>query len=203
MKRILYIACGALGREVTALIEANGWQGRAQVTCLPAHLHNRPERIVPALRRKIRAAKATASYDKIFVLYGDCGTGGELDRCLAEEGIERIQGAHCYEFYAGRDNFAALMEEEIGSFFVTDYLVRHFDRLIVAGLGLDRHPSLRTLYFGNYRRLVYLAQTEDAVLAEKARACAEKLALIYERRFTGYGGLAPALASSPSGAWLS
>jgi hypothetical protein len=185
--KTLVIACGALAREIRALIQANRWRHLA-VTCLPADLHNRPERIPERVRAKVRAARG--AYDRVFVAYADCGTGGLLDRVIAEEGVDRLPGAHCYEFYAGSAAFAGLAEEEPGTFFLTDYLARHFERLVVQGLGLDRHPDLRPQYFGNYRRLVYLAQTEDKGLAAKARAAAERLGLRYERRFVGCGGLA-------------
>jgi hypothetical protein len=182
----LLIACGALAREVVELIRLNGWT-HITIACLPADLHNRPERIPEAVRTKIRAARGR--FDNIAVLYGDCGTGGLLDAVLDEEGVERIPGPHCYEFYAGKPDFDALMDQEPGTFFLTDYLVRHFDRLIVNGLGLDRHPQLLDSYFANYRRVVYLAQIEDVGLEARARAAAARLGLAYEYRFTGYGGL--------------
>ena len=182
----LLIACGALAQEITALIRANGWQHMA-ITCVPAIHHNRPEKIAPAVRDKIHAAKG--NYERILVVYGDCGTGGQLDSMLAEEGIERIAGPHCYQFYAGQSDFEALMDDEPGTFFLTDYLVRHFDLLIIRGLGLDRYPQLRDEYFGNYRKLVYLAQTENAELNVKARQAAGKLGLEFEYRYTGYGEL--------------
>jgi hypothetical protein len=184
----LLIACGALARELLAVIERAGWSHIA-VTCLPAIWHNRPERIPEGVRAKIRENRDR--YDRILVLYGDCGTGGALDRVLAEEGgIERIEGPHCYEFYAGAQAFAALAEAEIGTFYLTDYLARHFERLMIEGLGLDKNPELRDAYFGNYRKLVYLAQLDDPALDAKAKAAAERLGLAYERRFTGYGDLA-------------
>jgi hypothetical protein len=183
----LLIACGALAREILALRQAGGWD-HLEVDCLPAHYHNTPEAIAPAVRAKIRENRNR--YGRIFVVYGDCGTGGALDRVLAEEGVERMPGPHCYEFYAGSTAYAAMMEAELGTFFLTDYMVRHFDRLIVEGLWLDRHPELLGQYFGNYRKLVYLAQTEEAELQEKARAAAARLGLAYEYRFTGFGGLA-------------
>ena len=189
-RKTLVIACGALGRELVQVIEKNRLP-HLSVTCLPAILHNRPTEIPEAVRRKIRAARA--KYDDILCLYGDCGTGGELDRVLEEEGVGRIPGAHCYEFFAGAENFAALMQEEVGSFFLTDYLVRHFDRLIVKGLGLDRFPQLRDDYFRHYVRVVYLAQVEDAALAAKAKAAAARLGLAFTMRVTGFGGLAPFL----------
>jgi hypothetical protein len=186
----LLIACGALAREILALREAGGWD-RLSVECLPAHYHNTPEAIAPAVQSKIRENRGR--YGRIFVVYGDCGTGGALDRVLAEEGVERMPGPHCYEFYAGAAPYAAMMEAELGTFFLTDYMVRHFDRLIIEGLWLDRHPELLGQYFGNYRKLVYLAQTEDAELQEKAKAAAARLGLAYEYRFTGFGGLADRL----------
>ena len=186
-RKVLVIACGALAREVLAL--KCDW---IDLACLPASLHNRPERIPDALRAKIRANRA--SYDEILCLYGDCGTGGELDRVLAEEGVRRIEGAHCYAFFAGEDAFAALAEEEPGTFYLTDFLVRHFDSLVIKGLGLDRFPQLRDDYFGAYRRVVHLAQFDDPETTAKAKAAAKRLGLAYERRFTGLGGLAAFLA---------
>ncbi len=196
-RKVLVIACGALAREILALSER---AGRAfDVTCLPAQLHNRPERIPEAVRGKIRAARET--YDDILCLYGDCGTGGLLDVVLQEEGVERIAGPHCYSFFAGEPAFDAMMEEEAGTFFLTDFLARHFERLVIEGLGLDRFPQLRDDYFGAYVRLVYLAQTDDADLDAKARAAADRLGLAFERRFTGYGGLAAFLNRTGERAW--
>ena len=185
--RTLLIACGALAREVVELIRANAWR-HLTVSCLPASWHNTPQKIPGAIRERIQAAKGR--YDRIFVLYGDCGTGGELDRVLAEEGVERIEGPHCYSFFAGNRVFEELAEAEIGTFYLTDYLARHFDRLIIQGLGLDRHPELHELYFGNYKKLIYLAQTENADLQARAEMAAARLNLAYEYRFTGYGEMA-------------
>jgi Protein of unknown function (DUF1638) len=184
--RTLLIACGALAREVLALTRLNGWC-HMDVTCLPAKLHNTPARIPEAVRSKIRGARR--KYDRILVLYGDCGTGGGLDAVLGEEGIERIPGPHCYAFYSGVDAFLARAEAEPACFYLTDYLARHFERLVIAGLGLDRHPELLSLYFGNYVKLVYLAQAPDPQLERKAKAAALRLGLAYEHRPTGYGGL--------------
>ncbi len=181
-RRVLVIACGALAREALALR-----LDHIDIACLPAQLHNHPKKIPEAIRAKIRAGRAV--YDEILCLYGDCGTGGELDRVLREEGVSRIEGAHCYAFYAGEEAFSALAEEEPGTFYLTDFLVRHFDALVIRGLGLDRHPELRDDYFGNYRRLVYLAQFDDSETAAKASAAAERLGLAYERRFTGLAGI--------------
>lgn len=189
----LLIACGALAREVLALFERNGWRNMA-VTCLPAHYHNTPGKIPEAVRAKIRENRCR--YDRIFVAYADCGTGGLLDAVLAEEGVERISGPHCYQFFAGTADFTALTEAEPGCLFLTDYLTRHFDRLIIEGLGLDRHPELRDDYFGNYTKVVYLAQTKDPELERRAEAAAHRLGLAYAYRFTGYGELEGFLASA-------
>jgi hypothetical protein len=193
VRRTLVIACGALARELLAVKALNGLE-HLDIACLPAILHNRPEQIAPAVRRKIRAARGR--YADILCVYGDCGTGGALDAVLAEEGVARIEGAHCYAFYAGPAAFDALMEEEIGSFFLTDYLARHFDRLVWKGLGLDRHPELRDDYFRHYRRMVHLVQVPDPAIAAKAAAAAARLALPLETRFTGLGLLPTFLAGT-------
>ena len=184
--RTLLIACGALAREVLALIRLNRWS-HMELACLPAHLHNRPQRIPAAVRAKIRNARP--HYARILVLYGDCGTGGLLDQVLADERVERIPGPHCYAFYSSLDAFLAQAEAEPACFYLTDYLVRHFERLIIEGLALDRHPELLPLYFGNYEKLVYLAQITDPQLEQQAKAAARRLGLAYEHRPTGYGGL--------------
>lgn len=187
--RVLVIGCGALAREILAVLAANGL-GHVDVTCLPAILHNRPERIVPALEQSL--AKHRGNYEKIFVAYADCGTGGALAALCAREGLEMIDGPHCYSFFDGTAAFAA--RDEVTSFYLTDFLARQFDAFVVRPLGLDRHPELTQSYFGNYENLVYLAQTEDPALDGMARAAAARLGLAYERRFTGMGDLAPALA---------
>ena len=191
-RKTLAIACGALARESVAL--ARGPLAGFDVTCLPAQLHNRPERLPEAIRRKIREIRAR--YDEIVIVYGDCGTGGALDVMLAEEGVTRIAGPHCYAFYAGEDAFAAMMEEEPGSFFVTDFLARHFDRLVIRGLGLDRFPELRIDYFRRYKRLVYLAQSEAPDLTARAESAAARLGLAFERRYTGLGGVVDSIATA-------
>ncbi len=182
----LLIACGALAREVVDVIRLNGWT-HFSVTCLPAIWHNTPNKIPEGVRRKI--SEARGSYDRILVLYGDCGSGGLLDRVLEEEGVERIDGPHCYAFYSGVEDFLAEADADPTCFYLTDYLARHFDRLIIEGLGIDRHPELLPTYFGNYTTLVYLAQTEDAGLEAKAKAAADRLGLTYRYHFTGYGEL--------------
>ena len=136
---------------------------------------------------------------KIFVAYADCGTGGSLDAVLEREGVERIAGAHCYEFYAGSATYAAMQDEELGTFYLTDFLARQFESIVLVGLGLDRHPELLSDYFGSYRRLVYLAQTDDPELTERAAAAAARLGLAFERRMTGYGELAPTIQTATVG----
>jgi hypothetical protein len=197
--RALFIACGALARELVDLKRMTEW-AELTITCLPAHWHNTPQKIVPGVLRKIRSAGTR--YDRIYVLYGDCGTGGELDRMLAAEGVERIPGPHCYQMFAGSAAFAERTERDPGEFYLTDYLVRHFDRLIIKGLGLDRYPQLLPDYFGHYTTLVYLAQTADSRLRDKAAKAAERLGLGFEYRHVGYGEVADfvAKASVPAAA---
>jgi hypothetical protein len=185
--RVLVIGCGALARELVAVIDQAGLTN-VDLTCLPATLHNRPGGIPAAVREKIRAARPR--YERIFIAYADCGTGGLLDLVLADEGVERLPGAHCYEFYEGSTAFAATTEGDPATFFLTDFLARNFERLVIVGLGLDRHPELLPTYFGNYRRLVYLAQTGDPALVVAARRAATRLGLTFEMRQTGYGALA-------------
>ena len=193
--RVLVVGCGALGRELVALTRS---VPGVDLTCLPADLHNRPERIPDAVAARLRARGG--DYDRVFVAYADCGTGGLLDRMLEHdfEGVERIPGAHCYEFYAGAAAFEALQDEEVGTFYLTDFLARNFERIVWRGLGLDQHPGLLETYFGNYRRLVYLAQTEDPELVERARAAADKLGLAFEFKQTGLGDLATAIRIAAS-----
>ena len=171
--------------------ELNGWD-HIEIQCLPAELHNFPERIPGAVRRKIDGARG--KFARIFVAYADCGTGGLLDRALAGTGVERLPGAHCYEFFAGSDTFHGLAEEEPGTFYLTDFLVRHFDRLVVRGLGLDRPPGLKSAYFANYRRVVYLAQSESPELQERAQRHAGFLGLEYRHVQCGDQPLTAALA---------
>jgi hypothetical protein len=192
----LVIACGALAHEIVALQRLNGWS-QLEVTCLPAELHNRPEKIPAAVRAKIRQNRER--HASIFVAYADCGTGGALDAVLREEGVQRIPGAHCYEFFAGSAAFAELADAEPGTFYLTDFLAWHFERLIMQGLGIDAHPELLPLYFGNYRRLVYLAQADPPQRLAEARAAAERLGLAFEYRVTGYGDLEHSLRRASEG----
>ncbi len=184
------IACGALIVELQILIAQAGRQD-IDIKAIPATWHNRPERIAPAVARRI--AWARPRYTKIFVAYADCGTAGELDRLLDREGIERLPGAHCYAFFSGVEAFAARADEDMRSFFLTDFLVRHFQSLIVRGLGIDRHPELLPVYFGNYERIVYLSQVPTPELIEKAKAAAATLGLGFEHRQVGFGDLQLAL----------
>lgn len=188
--RILLIACGALAREILDLIHANNWT-HLDLHCLPAILHNTPDQITPAVADMV--IRNRAAYDRIFVVYADCGTGGQLFEKCKELGVEMVPGPHCYSFFEGNAAFAA--RDEMTCFYLTDFLVRQFDAFVWRPLGLDRHPSLRDMYFGNYTTLVYQAQTDDPALTAKAQICAERLGLGFERRFTGYGDLTPALTS--------
>jgi Protein of unknown function (DUF1638) len=187
---ILIIACGALANEIMALKRANQWTN-VDVQCLPPELHNRPEKIVTAVREQLQAQRS--NYDTVFVAYADCGTGGMLDALLREEGVERLPGAHCYEFFAGSAVFAQLQNAEPGTFYLTDFLLRHFERLVTRGLGLDRHPELAHEYFRNYRKLVYLAQAPSAAAADRAQRIARDMGLEFECRLTGYGELGSSL----------
>lgn len=186
--RVLLVACGALAREILALKEANNWS-HLDLTCLPAIWHNTPDKLPDGVRKTVLSNRD--AYEKIFIVYADCGTGGQLQATCAELGVEMIEGPHCYSFFEGNDTFAA--RDELTAFYLTDFLVRQFDAFVWKPLGLDRHPDLRDVYFGNYTTLVYQAQTEDPALTEKAQECAARLGLTFERRFTGYGDLATAL----------
>jgi len=188
--RILLIACGALAREILDLKAANGWT-HLDLTCLPANLHLYPEKITQAVRDAV--AKHRADYDDVFVVYADCGTGGLLQAACDEMGVQMVAGPHCYSFFEGNEVFARQSETEFTTFYLTDFLVRQFDAFVIKPMGLDRHPELRDMYFGNYEKLVYQAQTDDPALTAKARSCADKLGLRFERRFTGYGDLETAL----------
>jgi hypothetical protein len=190
--RVLVIACGALAREILALRDLNRWD-HLDLQCLPANLHLWPDRIPDAVEAAVAAARPR--YHRIFVAYADCGTGGLLQARCAALGVEMIAGPHCYSFFDGNAAFAARGDAEMRAFYLTDFLVRQFDAFVWRPMGLDRHPELRDMLFGNYERLVYLAQTEDPALDAEAERCAARLGLAYERRFTGYGDLATALAA--------
>jgi hypothetical protein len=196
MKRTLVIACGALAREINQLKKTNGWE-HLELTCIDAALHFHPEKIGAALRARIKANRDR--YDDMYIAYAECGSRGEIDRIVEEEGIERLPGAHCYQFFAGETAFAQMSEEEPGTFYLTDFLVRHFKRLVVRSLGLDRHPELRDMYFGNYKRLTYLAQTRDEGLVQRAKDAADFLGLEYRLVDTGYGELEHSLRNKFEG----
>lgn len=183
--RVLVVACGALGREVTTLQRINGWD-HITLVCLPAILHNRPERIPDAVAAAVAARRD--GHDRIFVAYGDCGTGGRLAALCDAIGATMIDAPHCYAFYEGAAAFAA-HADEIDAFYLTDFLARQFDAFVWRPLGLDRHPQLREMYFAHYTRLVYLAQTDDPALTARAADAAARLGLSFERRFTGFGEL--------------
>jgi hypothetical protein len=185
-ERALVIGCGALARE---LLEVTARIPGLEVACLPPDLHNRPGGIPGAVRRRIAQARSDG-FERIFVAYADCGTGGLLEPVLAEEGVERLPGAHCYEVFAGSAEFAALADAEPGTFWLTDFLARNFERLVIRGLGIDRHPELQATYFANYTRVVFLSQTEDPDLLVLARRAADRLRLAFEHRPTGIANLA-------------
>ncbi len=188
--QVLLIACGALAHEILALKAVNGWD-HLDLQCLPAKLHLWPDRIIPAVETAVTEARGR--YDSIFVVYADCGTGGQLFQKCKELGVQMVEGPHCYSFFEGNAAFAAKSETEFTAFYLTDFLVRQFDAFVWRPMGLDKHPELRDMYFGNYTKLIYQAQVNDPALDAKAEDCAARLGLAYERRFTGYGDLAPTL----------
>ena len=198
---VLVITCAAIAREVNEIKKQGQWS-QMDLQAITADLHSRPEKIPAAVAEKIDQARDR--YDHIFVAYGDCGTSGELDRVLDEKGVQRLPGAHCYDFLAGRETFARLQDDEPGTFYLTDFLAQHFQRLVIEVLGIDRHPELKEIYFGNYTRLVYLAQTEAEELTALARAAADELGLRFERIYTGMGEMVPALdAAMQEALWRS
>lgn len=198
---ILVITCSAVAREVNDIKKLGQW-AQMDLQSITADLHATPKKIPQAVADKID--KARDAYDHIFVAYGDCGTSGALDKVLEERGVSRLPGAHCYDFLAGEETYARLQDEEPGTFYLTDFLARHFERLVIGTLGLDRHPELRSIYFGNYTRLVYLAQTDSDELTEMAQKAADKLGLRFERIFTGTGEMLPALdAAMQAAMWRS
>lgn len=192
-KTIRVIACGMIAREILALNAQLGFD-HIDLKCLPADFHHHPAKIAPAADRAIREARAEG-FEHIFIGYADCGTGGALDKVCQAHGVERIEGPHCFSFYIGNDAFRQDGDSFITTFFITDFLARHYETFLIRPLGLDRHPELRDIYFGNYERALYLAQTDDPNLTQRAQQVAERLKLPFERRFTGYGDLAPVLAN--------
>jgi hypothetical protein len=190
---LVVVACGALAREILSLKRVNGWD-HMEVRGLPALLHNRPSEIPGAVKKAVQAARADGA--RVFVAYADCGTGGLLDRVLEDEGVPRIPGAHCYQFYSGAAAFAARAEADMRAFYLTDFLVRQFDSLVIEGLGIDRHPELRDSYFRHYDKVVYLAQTEEDGLRAEAERAAARLELPLIVRVVGYGELEAVLRSA-------
>lgn len=184
--RVLILACGALAREILAVLRVNE-MNHVDLQCLPAILHNHPERIPAAIENAV--ASITNNYDEIFIAYADCGTGGRLQATAERLGLKMIPGPHCYAFFEGTEAFIARAESEFTAFYLTDFLVRQFDAFVWRPLGLDRHPELRETYFGHYEKLVYQAQTDDPELTRRAEDCARRLGLSFERRLTGYGDL--------------
>lgn len=188
------IACGMIAREVLAVNKQLGFD-HIDLKCLPAAYHHHPERIAPEMDQAITEARAEG-YENVFVGYADCGTGGELDKVCARHGVERIEGPHCFSFYIGNDAFKDSEDDYLTTFFITDFLARHFETFMKRPLGLDKHPELRDIYFAHYKRALYLAQTEDPELQHRAQEAAEFLGLEYEYRFTGYGDLSKAIENS-------
>lgn len=189
--KLLVIACGMIAREVLAIKERLSFD-HLELTCLPAEFHFYPDRIAPALDKAIAEAKAEG-YAQIFIGYGDCGTGGMIDRICEKHGVERMEGPHCFAFYQGMEAFKTIEDGDMLAFYMTDFLCRQFEAFFIKPLGLDRHPELIADYFGNYQKVVYLAQTNDPALDKVAEDAARLLGLAYERRFTGYGDLATTL----------
>lgn len=192
-EKVLVIACGMLAREILAIIQSLNLP-HIKLTCLPADLHFHPDRIPPAMDEAIVEARAEG-FENILVGYADCGTGGLLDKVCKKHGVERLAGPHCFAFYQGLDRFEQLDDSDMTAFYMTDFLCRHFNAFFIRPLGLDRHPELAADYFGNYEKLVYLAQTDDPALDSVAEDAAAMLGLAYERRATGYGDLATTLAA--------
>jgi len=187
------IGCGMIAREILAVCDQLGLD-HIDLKCLPAMWHHHPEKIAPGVEAAILKAREEG-FQNIFVAYADCGTGGLLDKVCEDHGVQRIAGPHCFSFYIGNETFNEQSDDLITSFFMTDFLARHFVTFFVKPLGLDRHPELRDMYFGNYTRLIYLAQTEDPKLDEVAEKAADFLGLEYEKRSTGYGDLTSAFRS--------
>ncbi|WP_313200247.1 DUF1638 domain-containing protein [Rhizobium sp.] len=193
-EKVHVIACGAIAREILAVSRQQGLD-HIDLNCLPAIWHAYPQKIVPGLERAVAEARLNG-FERIFFAYADCGTGGEIDRLCEREGIARIEGPHCYSFFSGNEAFKDKADDDLLSFFLTDFLARQFRAFVIEPLGLDRHPELKPMYFGNYRKLIYLSQEEDEELQRKAREAADYLGLEYEYRFTGYGDLTSAIKSA-------
>ncbi len=192
-KKVHVIACGAIAREILAVSRLSGLD-HLELSCLPAIWHATPDKIAPGVEQAVAEARKNGA-EKVFVAYADCGTGGLLDKVCERLGVERLSGPHCYSFFAGNEDFAARWDDDVTAFFLTDFLARQFEAFVIEPLGLDCHPELKDMYFGNYTKLVYLSQEEDSALQEKARSAADYLGLAYEYRFTGYGDLRKELSA--------
>ena len=190
--KLLIIACGAVAREINAVARSNGWQ-HIKISQIPAELHNQPERIPAAVEKRLQ--DFSGEFDHVFIGFADCGTGGRLDKVIDKYGISRLKGDHCYEFFAGSEAFAQLAEAELGTFYLTDYLAKHFEPLIMEGMGLRKNPKLIPLMFGHYKKMVYLAQDDSRKLDHFAEDAAKALDLEYEKIVTGYGQMADELAA--------
>ncbi len=186
-EKILLIACGALAKEIMDIIELNKLE-HIELECLPAQLHNTPDHIPSRVEEKIIEAKGKG-YKNIYCVYADCGTGGQLDTVLGQHEVSRIAGPHCYSFFVGNALFPKQSEQEITSFYLTDFLAEHFENFVIKPLGLDKHPELKNIYFEHYEKVIFLAQTENSQLKDKAKAAADYLDLKFEYQFTGYGDL--------------
>ncbi|MEM6307134.1 MAG: DUF1638 domain-containing protein [Pseudomonadota bacterium] len=186
--KVLLLACGALAREILDVTRTKGWD-HLDLHCLPAKLHNTPDQITPAVAAALEIYQP--QYDRVFVVYADCGTGGQLQTLCAERGVDMVAGPHCYSFFEGNAAFEA--KGEMTCFYLTDFLVRQFDAFVIKPLGLDRHPQLRDMYFAHYTTLVYQSQNPTDALLAKAQWAADQLGLDFEHRHTGYGDLVPAL----------
>ena len=191
MSTTALVTCGALGRDVKQIADRRGWD--VDIYGVSALLHLYPSRIVEELREKLHALRPR--YEKLVVVYGDCGTTGKLEPLLEEVGAVRLRGPHCYEMYAGAAHFEDIAQKRPGTFYLTDWLVRSFDRAVVVGLGLDRHPELKEMYFGNYEAVLFLRQVPDPRLAQKAREIAAYLELPLEIEDVGLGELEDRLAA--------
>ena len=191
MSATALVTCGALGRDVKRIADRRGWD--VDIYGVSALLHLYPSRIVEELREKLHTLRPR--YEKLVVVYGDCGTTGKLEPLLEEVGAVRLRGPHCYEMYAGAAHFEDIAQKRPGTFYLTDWLVRSFDRAVVRGLGLDRHPELKAMYFGNYEAVLFLRQVPNPRLAEKAREIAAYLELPLEIEDVGLGELEDRLAA--------
>ena len=189
MKKVALLICGALGKEVKTIVDEHGWD--IDIYGVPAMHHFYPKKIVEAVDRKLD--ELSAGYRRVVVVYGDCGTAGALEPVLERHRAVRVRGPHCYEMFAG-DDFEAITVERPATFFLTDWLVRNFERAVVRGLGLDRYPELKPVYFGNYTDLLYLAQFSDARLVAKAQEISDYLGLPLEVKHVGFGDLEARLA---------